>query len=554
MKARKAALLTLALVTLVVAAGAAWLVQRGFRATNQPSRLETVAARAVRNFAIPSDARRQRNPLLPTTENLRSGREIFLAQCANCHGINGSGLTPVGQALYPRTPDLRSRTTQQLTDGEIHFIIENGVALTGMPAWGSAHRGSPDELWQLVMFIRNLGVGTKEEAEVRTQTARSAHYVGSQACEKCHAEIYRRWQKTPMANVVRDPREHPDAILGDLSTNNVVKFSPDQVAFVYGSLWKQRYFTKVGDDYFPLPVQWEVANRKWSKYNVPATGDWWAVMYPPDNMNRPTGPLCDGCHSVGYDIHTKKPAEWNVGCERCHGPGGDHATHPTRDNILNPSHMNYVAASDTCIQCHSQGQPLANPIEGKYYDWPVGYDAGLRLQDYWKLESHSPGEAGFYYFADGTAHKNRMQGNDFVQSAMYRHGVTCFDCHDAHGTENYAQLRKPADKLCLDCHGPLSPNGPRTATLEEHTRHKDGSAGASCVACHMPAIQTEGVPNTFVHAHTFRFVTPAITEQFKMPNPCTSCHVDKTTAWATDMLRHWDERSPWRVELNPTGN
>ena len=456
--------------------------------------------------------------------------------------------------MYPRTPDLRSATTQRLTDGEIHFIIENGVALTGMPAWGSAHRGSPDELWQLVMFIRNLGVGTKEEAEVRTQTARSAHYVGSQACEKCHAEIYRRWQKTPMANVVRDPREHPDAILGDLSTNNVAKFSPDQVALVYGSLWKQRYFTKVGDDYFPLPVQWEVGNRKWTKYNVPATGDWWAAMYPPDNMHRPTGPLCDGCHSVGYDIRTKKPAEWNVGCERCHGPGGDHAAHPTRDNILNPSHMNYVAASDTCIQCHSQGQPLANPIEGKYYDWPVGYDAGLRLQDYWKLESHSPGEAGFYYFADGTAHKNRMQGNDFVQSAMYRHGVTCFDCHDAHGTENYAQLRKPADKLCLDCHGPLSPNGPRTATLEEHTHHKDGSAGASCVACHMPAIQTEGVPNTFVHAHTFRFVTPAITEQYKMPNPCTSCHVDKTTAWATDMLRHWDERSPWRVELNPTGN
>ena len=554
MKARKAALLTLALVMLVVAVGAAWLVHRGFRATNQPSRLETVAARAVRNFAIPSDARKRQDPLLHTAENLQSGREVFLAQCANCHGINGSGLTPVGQALYPRTPDLRSATTQRLTDGEIHFIIENGVALTGMPAWGSAHRGSPDELWQLVMFIRNLGVGTKEEAEVRTQTARSAHYVGSQACEKCHAEIYRRWQKTPMANVVRDPREHPDAILGDLSTNNVVKFSPDQVAFVYGSLWKQRYFTKVGDDYFPLLVQWEVANRKWSKYNVPATGDWWAVMYPPDNMNRPTGPLCDGCHSVGYDIHTKKPAEWNVGCERCHGPGGDHATHPTRDNILNPSHMNYVAASDTCIQCHSQGQPLANPIEGKYYDWPVGYDAGLRLQDYWKLESHSPGEAGFYYFADGTARKNRMQGNDFVQSAMYRHGVTCFDCHDAHGTENYAQLRKPADKLCLDCHGPLSPNGPRTATLEEHTRHKDGSAGASCVACHMPAIQTEGVPNTFVHAHTFRFVTPAMTEQYKMPNPCTSCHTDKTTAWATDMLRHWDERSPWRVELNPTGN
>lgn len=217
--------------------------------------------------------------------------------------------------------------------------------------------------------------------------------------------------------------------------------------------------------------------------------------------------------------------------------------------------MNYVAASDTCIQCHSQGQPLSNPIEGKYYDWPVGYHVGLKLADYWKLEEHTLGESqNFLYFPDGTAHKNRMQGNDFVQSVMYRRGVTCFDCHDVHGTRNYAQLRKPADRLCLDCHGPLSSNGPRTATIEEHTHHKEGSSGNQCVACHMPAIETEGPPNTMVHAHTFRFITPAMTEKYKIPNPCTSCHINKTTAWASDTMRRWDERSPWRIGLNPASN
>ena len=108
--------------------------------------------------------------------------------------------------------------------------------------------------------------------------------------------------------------------------------------------------------------------------------------------------------------------------------------------------MDYVAASDTCIQCHSQGRPLTNPIEGKYYDWPVGYHVGLNLQDFWQLEDHTLGETSFTHFPDGTAHKNRMQGNDFVQSVMYRRGITCFSCHDAHGTDNYAQLRKPADK------------------------------------------------------------------------------------------------------------
>jgi hypothetical protein len=95
-----------------------------------------------------------------------------------------------------------------------------------------------------------------------------------------------------MANIVRDPRQHSDAIIPDLSTNSVSKFSKDQVAFVYGSIWKQRYFTKIGDDYFPLPVQWEVKNKKWSKYVVPLTGgDWRAAFLSPRQHAPPTG-LC----------------------------------------------------------------------------------------------------------------------------------------------------------------------------------------------------------------------------------------------------------------------
>jgi predicted CXXCH cytochrome family protein len=172
---------------------------------------------------------------------------------------------------------------------------------------------------------------------------------------------------------------------------------------------------------------------------------------------------------------------------------------------------------------------------------------GRKLHDFWQLEDHNLGQTSFTHFADGTAHKNRMQGNDFVQSVMYRRGITCFSCHDVHGTGNYAQLRKPANEICLDCHGPMSLNGPRTATLEEHTHHKKGSAGAECVACHMPQIQTT-IADVKVHAHTFRFITPAMTDKYKIPNPCTSCHTDKSTQWATEALRRWPERSAWRIE------
>jgi predicted CXXCH cytochrome family protein len=525
------------------------VIRRGFSTVDQPSAIERVMARSVRNLGIPHYARSQKNPWAPTPDLLQEARENFTDRCAGCHGKDGDGSSGIGQNLYPKSPDLRQPETQNLTDGEIHYIIQNGVRLTGMPALGNPHSGlDANSAWKLVLFIRSIGLTSPQEKTEQIATAASAHYVGSAACEKCHAEIYESWKKTPMANVVRDPRQYPDAITPNLATNNVSpKFTKDQVAFVYGSVWKQRYFTKIGDDYYPEPAQWDVTNKAWRPYFVANGTDWWSTLYPPDNMKRPTGPTCDGCHSVDYNIQTKQVAEWNVGCERCHGPGSAHMDHATRGNILNPARMDTVSANDTCIQCHSQGRPLTNPIEGQYYDWPVGYHVGLALRDYWQLEDHKLGEQTFTHFPEGTAHKNRMQGNDFVQSVMYRRGVMCFDCHDVHGTKNYAQLRKPVNAICLDCHGAGSRNGPREATLAEHTHHKDGSAGSECVACHMPKIEVT-IPGVFVSAHTFAFITPAMTDIYKIPNPCTSCHMDKTTAWAADTMRHWTDESPWRLE------
>src|SRR5579863_2838249 len=146
-----------------------------------------------------------------------------------------------------------------------------------------------------------------------------AQFVGSAACRTCHSEIYARWKKTRMANVVQDPKEHPEAIIPDLSKPDpLVKFSRDDIAFVYGSKWKQRYFTKKGDDYYPLGAQWDVTHQVWRAYMVAPNTDWWVPFYSADNMKRPTGPLCDGCHSVNYNIQTKTVTEWNVGCEKCH--------------------------------------------------------------------------------------------------------------------------------------------------------------------------------------------------------------------------------------------
>ncbi len=547
MKNRKLLLLLFGAALIAFGLYAMHVIRRGFSTADEPSFAEKAVAHVARQLSIPHSARLKSNPWKPTPDVLKEARESYLNRCAVCHGSDGSGQTTIGRNLYPKPPDLRAAQIQSLTDGEIRYIIRNGVRLTGMPGWAKPHDEDTDDSWKLVLFIRSLRQETTEERAQQAAISSSAHYAGSKSCQKCHAEIYEHWQRTPMANVVRDPREFPDAIIPDLTTNTISRFTKAQVALVYGSQWKQRYFTKIGDDYYPLGAQWYISQRKWLPYFVAKGTDWWTEFYPAENMQRPTGPTCDGCHSVGYDIHTKKVVEWNVGCEKCHGPGSEHNAHPEAGNILNPARMNYVQANDSCIQCHSQGRPLQIPLEGKYYDWPVGYQVGLNLPDYWKLEDHILGETTFTHYPDGSAHKNRMQGNDFVQSLMYRRGVTCSTCHDVHGTEHYAQLRKPGDQICMDCHGPQTLNGPRTGTIEEHTHHKKGSAGSSCIACHMPKIATE-IADLKVRSHTFAFVTPAMTDKYKIPNPCTTCHADKTTAWATEVMRDWPEHSAWRVD------
>src|SRR5579872_5063417 len=227
-------------------------------------------------------------------------------------------------------------------------------------------------------------------------SAQTAQYVGSTVCKTCHSATYERWKKTRMANIVLDPKEHPDAIIPDLSKPDpLVTFTKNDIAFTYGSKWKQRYFKKVGDDYYALPAQWDVTHKIWRAYKPAKGTDWWLPYYPDDNMKRPTGPTCDGCHSVNYNIQTKTPTEWNVGCEKCHGPGSAHVDRPSQANIVNPARLDRLRDSDVCIQCHSQGRPLKNPIEGRYYDWPVGYQVGEPLAEYWKLEDHKLGETSF---------------------------------------------------------------------------------------------------------------------------------------------------------------
>jgi predicted CXXCH cytochrome family protein len=220
--------------------------------------------------------------------------------------------------------------------------------------------------------------------------------------------------------------------------------------------------------------------------------------------------------------------------------------HPPRrvlltEERLGPSSARHPAMRPLQGPAHARGPGIATAdlLKQSY--------VGLNLTDFWELEEHKLGELSFTHFPDGTAHKNRMQGNDFVTSLMYARGVTCSNCYDPHGTDNPGIVREKGNGLCLGCHGPNAQNGPHAATIEQHTHHAAGSAGSECIACHMPKI-AETLGDVMVRSHTFRFVWPTQTDTMKIPNACNLCHTDKTTAWATEALRSWADRSPWRAQ------
>jgi len=156
----------------LVALPVALLLRGGTSARSDPGAAEVAVARWLRSALIPGGAKEARNPLAASPRLLAEGRAHFADHCASCHANDGTGDTSLGRGLYPRAPDMRRAATQDLTDGELFYIIENGVRLTGMPAWGGA--GKPEESWKLVLFIRHLPtMGPEEVVEMEKLNPKS---------------------------------------------------------------------------------------------------------------------------------------------------------------------------------------------------------------------------------------------------------------------------------------------------------------------------------------------------------------------------------------------
>jgi predicted CXXCH cytochrome family protein len=360
-------------------------------------------------------------------------------------------------------------------------------------------------------------------------------YVGANRCAECHAQHVEDWKHTLHAKMIQSAvAEGPDrTIVADFTQpSQHRKFELEDVKWVIGSRWKQRFIGEVDGEEVVFPAQWSVKDRVWQSYG--AREDWWHRHHP-DWKGRSNFKLCAGCHSTGVDHYTQSWAELNISCEACHGPGKLHSDLPEIANIVNPARLDVARSKDVCFACHMAGKP-----PGTEYAWPVGYQPGMVLADFWQSFGPEPGRQSAELWENGTAHKNRVQGNTFEQSVMAHAGIQCTACHDQHGSRHQSMTTKSAETnaLCMMCHGPATDHGPKFVTISDHTHHAPGSTGSRCIECHMPKTGKNSV-DAEARNHTFDFISPADTLALGVPNSCNTCHTDQTVDWALLHTNEW---------------
>ncbi len=158
---------------LLLAGGAAvvWTGLFNTAATAAPSALERKVAGIALDRSVQRRASKASSPLKPDPEVLRGGLAHYKAMCVSCHGAPGVDASEAGEGLNPPAPDLSSGKVQKRTDGELFWLVQSGIRMTGMPAFGPTHKD--EEIWKIVAFVRRLpALSPEEERELKAGSAK----------------------------------------------------------------------------------------------------------------------------------------------------------------------------------------------------------------------------------------------------------------------------------------------------------------------------------------------------------------------------------------------
>ena len=386
--------------------------------------------------------------------------------------------------------------------------------------------------------------------DLQPKSQKDATFVGSGKCKKCHKEHYHDWKLSRHSKMIQAIKGDPDVVVADFSTlPKDADFTLKDAVYTIGGKFKQRFMISAiingKEDYRLGNYQWNCETKKWQSFKPYKY--WYKHAYPHDNKKFPTSTTCDGCHFTGY-MASHKRVERGIACESCHGPGSKHSAEP-KNAIYKASLADPIRTNEVCIQCHMRNRDKRleqnSTIKSLWMqarDYPDGYEPGRPLVHYKMVAPFILGKETKEFWANGAAKKNRTQGNEYVRDAMYKHGITCINCHNPHKLTNTAQ-KSEGNRACLKCHSFGSVIGPHQETLQAHTHHKANSKGSLCIECHMPHTgRHTGKSPLTVRSHQFAFVSPAQTKFYHMPpqtNACYACHKDKTLDELQGNLKSW---------------
>lgn len=399
--------------------------------------------------------------------------------------------------------------------------------------------------------LTRIRAGTAVSQQPHAQ--RSAEYVGSRKCAECHEEEWNQWRSSYHSKMIQSVSERPEAIVGDFSTlPENADFAREEVVYTIGGKFKQRYMlaapSQEAEDYVIGNYQWNAELQRWQPY-APYK-DWYRDAFVHDNKQVPTSRTCDGCHFVGF-MSRQQRVEPAIGCESCHGPGSVHVETEGSGDVYKATNSDPHRATEVCLQCHMRNRDKRletmkmEDIFGDVRDYPQGFEPGMPLIDYKTQAPFEPGQESGEFYGNGVGKKNRTQGNEFIHSMMYKHGITCVNCHNPHKLDS-TTTTPLGNAVCMKCHEFGSVIGPHAKDLKSHARCGVYARDNSCIECHMPKTgrHLKSSPLT-VRTHVFGFITPDETRRYGVPNPCTSCHEDKSLEWAEAHLKEWG-KAQWK--------
>ncbi|NQY88636.1 MAG: hypothetical protein HRT51_12990 [Colwellia sp.] len=393
--------------------------------------------------------------------------------------------------------------------------------------------------------------------------------ITNQQCISCHQSSQHEWQQSDHAKAMAIADK--SSVLANFDNKQVEHYGQKAFFFIKDNRYQvtisyedktDTYPIKYTFGHFPLqqylvetePGKLQVLPFAWDSRNKAEGGQRWYHNYsheeisPEDRLHwrqplQNWNGMCADCHSDGLvrDYNPEKNSftsqfdNINVGCLSCHGDMSDHVRktrqrnvaedvtsikHPTGQWLRNigdktahwQGEQRDNAFMDGCFACHSLRAPLTD-----------GIDATKPFFDQFTPQLlASPN-----YHADGQIKEEVYVYGSFLQSKMFAAGVNCLDCHNKHTMK----LKVEGNGLCLQCHGG------EVYSVKEHHQHKDNSAGAQCVNCHMPENRYMGVDDR--RDHSFKIPRPDLSLGFNTPNACTSCHDDKSNQWANEKLEKW---------------